>query len=104
MKRICAIVIVFVFCLVMPAFAQVRKKYYVKLMPHDYSNWVWDELKDVKSCEKTADGLQYVIVYKGVAAPRAIRPAIGNSKEPLPVTTITMTVGVDNVMILEYEE
>ena len=104
MKKICAIVIVLVFCLVVPTFAATQKKYYVKLMPHDFSNWVWDELKDVTSCEKTEDGLQYVIVYKGVAAPRAVRPTMGNAKEPLPITTITMTVGVDNVMILEYEE
>lgn len=104
MKRISIATIVLLFCMIMPVFAATKKKYFVKFMPRDYSNWVWSELKDVKSCTKTSDGNQYVIVYTGVEEPRAIIPTWEQSKETKPIKTITMTTGVDNVMILEFEE
>ena len=61
----------------MPTFAATTKKYFVKFMPVDYSNWVWSELKDVKSCTKTTDGQQYVIVYTGIDEPRVTQPTWG---------------------------
>ena len=104
MKKISIATIILLFCMTMPAFAATTKKYFVKFMPRDYSNWVWSELKDVKSCTKTSDGQQYVIVYTGVDEPRAIMPTWEQSKEYRPIRTMTMTTGVDNVMILEYDE
>lgn len=104
MKRFSILVIILAFTMIMPTFAATTKKYFVKFMPFDYSNWIWSELKDVQSCTKTTDGQQYVIVYTGIDEPRVMQPTWGQSKDNKPVKTITMTTGVDNVMILEYEE
>lgn len=66
MKRFVLLAVLFAFCMIMPTFASTIKKYYVKFMSRDYSNWIYSELKDVKSCTKTSDGQQYIIVYTGV--------------------------------------
>ncbi len=80
------------------------KEYYVKFMPHDYSNWIWQELPNVTSCKKTSDGSQYIIKYKGEPEPRIIGTRLGkdareydSSKEK----DLIMTIGVDNVLIFE---
>lgn len=79
-----------------------KKKYYAKFMPQDYSNWVWQEIPNVTSCEKTSDGLQYIIKYRGVPEPRVILRNYTNEK--MKERDLTMTIGVDNVLIYEYSE
>lgn len=99
--------IIMVFVLFTMSFAATKKKYYAKFMSFDYGNWIWEEITNVTSCQKTADGLQYIIKYRGIPEPRmknnALRSNSANS-DTLKERDLTMTIGVDNVIIYEYEE
>ena len=98
-------VLLMTFAMTITCFA--TKKYYAKFMPVDYSNWVWQEIPNVTSCTKTSDGLQYIIKYRGVPEPR-IRQGKpfnnNNENEKTKERDLTMTIGVDNILIYEYEE
>ena len=80
------------------------KKYFAKFMPQDYSNWVWQEIPNVASCVKTSDGFQYIIKYRGVPEPRVIYGSNKYANEKMKERDLTMTIGVDNVLIYEYSE
>ena len=98
------ITLIFIFGMTMNVFA--AKKYYAKFMPQDYSNWIWTELKGVTSCKKTADGLQYIIKYRGVAEPRIVirKKDYVSTNELTKERDLTMTIGVDNILIYEYDD
>lgn len=104
---LCLMTIAMVFILFTMSFAATKKKYYAKFMPVDYSNWIWEEIPNVTSCQKTADGLQYIIKYRGIPEPRMKNSALRNNSansDTLKERDLTMTIGVDNVIIYEYEE
>lgn len=104
MKKLITIILslTLVVSLSFTSFCATKKKYYAKFMPLDYSNWIWEELPNVTSYEKTKDGLQYVIKYKGTPMPliRTGKSAYKKEEE----RDLTMTIGVDNILIFEYEE
>ena len=106
MKTIKKVILLLVLIVTMAFETFATKKYYAKFMPQNYSNWVWQEIPNVTSCVKTADGLQYIIKYRGVAEPRVVvRKQSNNATNELTKERdLTMTIGVDNIIIYEYDD
>lgn len=104
MKKLTTLILslTFIVSISITSYCAIKKKYYAKFMPVDYSNWIWEELPNVISCEKTKDGLQYIIKYKGTPTP-LIRTGKSVYKQE-EAKNLTMTIGVDNILIFEYEE
>lgn len=107
MKKVFMLFLTFVmvFCITITSFAVTKRKYYVKFMSLDYGNWIWEIIPNVISCQKSEDGLQYIIKYRGIPEPRIQYTNRNNAiNDALKERDVVLTIGVDNVIIYEYEE